>query len=244
LTRETRLPLIEICVEGIDGLLAAQAAGANRVELCASLIEGGITPSLGTVRAALDQATVPFHVMVRPRGGDFLYSDTEHASMLADVAALRGLGLNADGTIDEARMSELTQAAGSLNVTCHRAFDMTRDPAEALEALIRSKVGRVLTSGQRDTAVEGMSLLADLVRLAGDRIVILGCGGLDLGNIAEVRRRTGLSEMHFAALKDVPSAMHYRNPHVGMGGSDLDREYRNTLTDTDLVAATIAAAKA
>jgi copper homeostasis protein len=252
LTKQPRLPLIEICVEGIDGLLAAQAAGADRVELCASLVEGGITPSLGTVRAALDQATVPFHVMVRPRGGDFLYSDTEYRSMLADVAALRDLGvpgvvfgcLKADGTIDEERMNELTKAAGPLNVTCHRAFDMTRDPAEALEALIRCKVGRVLTSGQRDTAIEGISLLADLVRQAGDRIVVLGCGGLDLGNIAEVRKRTGLSEMHFAALKEVPSAMDYRNPDVGMGGSDLDREYLNTLTDTDLVAVTIAAAKA
>ncbi|RWC48171.1 MAG: copper homeostasis protein CutC [Mesorhizobium sp.] len=252
LTTKPRLPLIEICVEGIDGLVAAQAAGADRIELCASLIEGGITPSFGTVRAALDQASVPFHVMVRPRGGDFLYSETEYASMLADVSALRGLGvpgvvfgcLNADGTIDEGRMSELTQAAGPLNVTCHRAFDMTRDPAEALEALIRCKVGRVLTSGQRDTAIEGLPLLTDLVRQAGDRIVILGCGGLDLHNIAEVRGKTGLAEMHFAALKDMPSAMDYRNPHVGMGGSDLDREYRNTLTDTPLVAATIAAAKA
>ena len=252
MTKQPRPPLIEICVEGIDGLLAAQVAGADRVELCASLVEGGITPSLGTVRAALDQAIVPFHVMVRPRGGDFLYSDAEYRSMLADVAALRDLGvpgvvfgcLNADGTIDERRMSELTKAAGSLNVTCHRAFDMTRDPAEALEALIRCKVGRVLTSGQRDTAIEGISLLADLVRQAGDRIVILGCGRLDLGNIAKVRRKTGLAEMHFAALKQVPSAMHYRNPQVGMGGSELDREYRNTLTDTDLVAATIAAAKA
>ncbi|MER9326464.1 copper homeostasis protein CutC [Mesorhizobium sp. M0488] len=252
MTRETSLPLIEICVEGIDGLLAAQAAGADRVELCASLVEGGITPSLGTVRAALEQATVPFHVMVRPRGGDFLYSETEYRSMLADVVALRGLGvpgvvfgcLNADGTIDEQRMRELTEAAGPLNVTCHRAFDMTRDPAEALEALIRCKVGRVLTSGQRDSAVEGLPLLADLVRQAGDRIVILGCGGLDLGNIAQVRKTTGLAEMHFAALKDVPSAMRYRNPKVGMGGSDLDREYRNILTDTPLVAATIAAAKA
>ncbi|MCA0013064.1 copper homeostasis protein CutC [Mesorhizobium sp. B292B1B] len=252
MTEEVRPPLIEICVEGIDGLLAAQAGGADRVELCASLVEGGITPSLGTVRAALDQAIVPFHVMVRPRGGDFLYSETEYRSMLADVAALRDLGvsgvvfgcLTAQGTIDERRMSELTEAAGGLNVTCHRAFDMTRDPAEALEALIRCKVGRVLTSGQRDTAMEGLSLLADLVRQGGDRIVILGCGGLDLGNIAEVRQRTGLSEMHFAALKEVPSAMRYRNPKVGMGGSDLDREYRNTLTDTPLVAATIAAAKA
>ena len=252
MTAETRPPLIEICVEGIDGLLAAQAAGADRVELCASLVEGGITPSLGTVRAALDQATVPFHVMVRPRGGDFLYSETEYRSMLADVAALRDLGvpgvvfgcLNADGTIDEKRMGELTQAAGSLNVTCHRAFDMTRDPAEALEALIRGKVGRVLTSGQRDTAVEGAGLLADLVREAGDRIIILGCGALDPENIAGVLGKTGLTEMHFAALKDVPSDMGYRNPDVGMGGTDLDREYRTTVTDGALVAATIAAARA
>lgn len=247
-----RPPLIEICVEGIDGLLAAQAAGADRVELCASLVEGGITPSLGTVRAALELATIPFHVIVRPRGGDFLYSDAEYGSMLADVRALGELGvagvvvgcLNADGTIDEKRMSELVQAAGPLNVTCHRAFDMTRDPAEALEALIRCKVGRVLTSGQRDTALEGAELLADLVRQAGERIVILGCGALGPGNIAEVLARTGLVEMHFAALKDVPSAMRYRNAGIGMGGADLDREYRTTVTDGALVAATIAAVRA
>jgi len=247
-----RLPLIEICVEGIDGLLAAQAAGADRVELCASLVEGGITPSLGTVRAALDLATIPFHVIVRPRGGDFLYGEAEYRSMLADVSALRDLGvagvvvgcLNADGTIDEERMGELVRAAGPLNVTCHRAFDMTRDPAEALEALIRCKVGRVLTSGQRDTALEGAALLADLVRQAGNRIIILGCGALDPENIAEVLEKTGLSEMHFAALTDVPSAMAYRNPDVGMGGTDLDREYRTTVTDQALVAATIAAARA
>ncbi|UVK36532.1 copper homeostasis protein CutC [Mesorhizobium sp. AR10] len=252
MTQAFRLPLIEICVEGIDGLLAAQAAGADRVELCASLVEGGITPSLGTVRAALELATIPFHVIVRPRGGDFLYGEAEYRSMLADVSAFRDLGvagvvvgcLNADGSIDEGRMIELVRAAGSLNVTCHRAFDMTRDPAEAIEALIRCKVGRVLTSGQRDTALEGTDLLADLVRQAGSRIIILGCGALDPENIAEVRRKTGLTEMHFAALKDVPSAMRYRNPDVGMGGTDLDREYRTTVTDAGLVAATIAAAKA
>ncbi|MER9962133.1 copper homeostasis protein CutC [Mesorhizobium sp. M0045] len=250
-TERPRLPLIEICVEGIDGLLAAQAAGADRVELCASLIEGGITPSFGTVRTALELATIPFHVIVRPRGGDFLYSEAEYRSMLADVGALADTGvagvvigcLNADGTIDEQRMSQLVKAAGSLNVTCHRAFDMTRDPTEALETLIRCKVGRVLTSGQRDTALEGADLLADLVRQAGDRIIILGCGGLDPENIGKVRRKTGLSEMHFAALKNVPSAMCYRNPRVGMGGTDLDREYRNTVTDGAMVAATIAAVR-
>ena len=245
------LPLIEICVEGIDSLIAAQEAGADRVELCASLVEGGITPSLGTVRVALERATVPFHVIVRPRGGDFLYSDAEYRSMLADVDALRELGvagvvvgcLMADGTIDEPRMAELVELAGPLNVTCHRAFDMTRDPAEALEALIRCKVGRVLTSGQRDTAVEGAELLAKLVEQAGERIVIMGCGALDATNIADLRRRTRLSEMHFASLKDVPSGMVYRNPNVGMGGHDLDREYRNTITDGTAVAETIRAAR-
>ena len=245
-------PLIEICVEGIDGLLAAQAAGADRVELCASLVEGGITPSLGTVRTALELATIPFHVIVRPRGGDFLYSEAEYRSMLADVAALRTAGvagvvvgcLTADGAIDEERMAALVEAAGPLNVTCHRAFDMTRDPFEALEALVRCGVGRVLTSGQRDTAIEGVDLLAALVGKAQGRIVILGCGALAPDTIGDVRRKTGLTEMHFAALKDVPSAMRYRNPKVGMGGTDLDREYRNTVTDERLVAATIAAARA
>lgn len=246
-----RLPLIEVCVEGIDGLIAAQAAGADRVELCASLLEGGITPSLGTVRAALEIATVPFHVMVRPRGGDFLYSEAEYASMLTDVDVLRDLGvagvvfgcLTAEGTIDEPRMAELTRRAGPLGVTCHRAFDMTRDPFEALEALVRCQVGRVLTSGQRDTAAEGQALLAELVRRAEGRIVILGCGGLDAKNIAAIRAATGLAEMHFAALKDLPSGMRFRNPHVGMGGTELDREYRLTVTDPEAVAATIAAAR-
>jgi copper homeostasis protein len=247
-----KLPVIEICVEDIDGLLAAERAGADRVELCASLVEGGITPSLGTARLGLELAKIPFHVIVRPRGGDFLYSDDEYRSMLADVAALRELGvagvvvgcLTADGAIDEVRMAALVEAAGPLAVTCHRAFDMTRDAAEALEALVRCKVGRVLTSGQRDTAIEGADLLAALVRQAGGRIIIMGCGALDADNIGAVRAKTGLTEMHFASLRHEASAMRYRNPNVGMGGDDLDREYRNTFTDEALVAATIAAARA
>lgn len=248
----SHIPLIEICVEGIDGLMAAQRAGADRAELCASLLEGGITPSMGTVRHALEVATIPFHVIVRPRGGDFLYSDAEFRSMVLDVEACRELGvagvvigcLSADGTIDDGRMAALVGAAGKLNVTCHRAFDMTRDPAEALEALIRSGVGRVLTSGQRDTAEEGADLLAALVRQAADRIIIMGCGGLRPDNIATIRQRTGLTELHFAAPREVPSAMTYRNPSVGMGGTDIDREYLNTITDGRLVAATIAAVRA
>lgn len=243
---------IEICVEGIDGLVAAQQAGADRVELCASLLEGGLTPSLGVIREALRIATIPFHVIVRPRGGDFLYSDLEFRSMLEDVGALRDIGvagvvigcLTPDGQIDEVRTKALVDAARPMKVTCHRAFDMTRDYREALEALIRTGVDRVLTSGQRDTALEGRDILKDTTAIADGRIIIMACGALDASNIAQVRTATGVDEMHFAALKTLKSSMDFRNPHVGMGGTALEREYEITLTDMDAVRTTIAAARA
>lgn len=243
-------PLIEICVEGIDGLLAAENGGADRVELCASLVEGGITPSLGTVRQALRLATVPFFTIIRPRGGDFLYSSAEFDSMLDDVTALRDLGapgivvgcLTADGRIDEARMVALVASAGAMKVTCHRAFDMAADPAAALEALVRCGVHRVLTSGQSDTALEGAALLRRLVAQAGDRIVVMGCGRLDAANIASVVRMTGLKELHFSAPARAPSAMAYRNAKVRMGAAP-DREYYLTVTDPEAVRAAVAAAR-
>ncbi len=245
-------PPIEICVEGIDGLAAAQAAGADRVELCASLVEGGITPSLGVIRQALAIATLPVHVIVRPRGGDFLYSAREYRTMLEDVRACRALGvagvvfgcLGADGRIDEARMAELTAAARPLAVTCHRAFDMTRDPEEAVEALVRCGVDRVLTSGQRASALEGLAGLKRTVAAARGRLAVMACGGLDETNIAEVLARSGADELHFAALVTGPSGMTFRNPHVGMGGTAPAREFELTLTDAEAVRRTIAAARA
>lgn len=242
---------IEICVENTDGLIAAQNAGADRVELCASLLEGGLTPSMGMVREALRVATIPFFVMVRPRGGDFLYSDVEFASMLEDVVAFREMGiqgivagcLNPDGTIDEARMKALVDAARPMKVTCHRAFDMTRDHVEAIETLVRAGVDRVLTSGRHDTAMEGLTVLAETVEAARGRIVIMGCGALDANNIAEVLDRTKVDEVHFASLRDEPSGMRFRNPAIGMGGTDLEREYTNTVTSEEAVRATISAAR-
>jgi copper homeostasis protein len=242
---------IEICVEGIDGLVAAQNAGADRVELCASLIEGGLTPSLGTIREALRVATIPFHVIIRPRGGDFLYSEREFDSMLADVRALRTTGvagvvfgcLTADGAIDEPRMRALVEAARPMAVTCHRAFDMTRDFRAAVEALVRCGVDRVLTSGQRDTALEGIDILAETVALAAGRLKVMACGALDAHNIADVAVKTGADELHFAALETVKSPMRFRNEHVGMGGTAIEREFELTLTDEDAVRATIAAAR-
>ena len=244
--------LFEICVEGVDGAVAAQEGGGDRVELCASLLEGGLTPSFGTIRAALKLCYIPIHVILRPRGGDFLYSDAEFASMLDDareIARMNAAGivigcLTEDGRIDEVRMKALIAAAQPLSVTCHRAFDMTRDPEEALEALIRCGVHRVLTSGQRSTAVEAIPLLKKLNSQAAGRIIIMACGDLAPENIAQVVRETDGSEFHFAALKTEPSGMQYRNPTVGMGGTELDREYTNTVSDPARIRATIAAARA
>ena len=243
---------IEICVEGIDGLVAAQTAGADRAELCASLLEGGLTPSLGVVRESLRVGTIPFHVIIRPRGGDFLYSELEFSSMVEDIKAMRGLGvagvvvgcLTPDGRIDIERTRTLVEAARPMTVTCHRAFDMTADYRAAIEALVEAGVDRVLTSGQRDTAIEGAGILCDTMNVAAGRIVVMACGALDADNIAQVRSTTGVDEMHFAAPRTIKSGMTFRNPHVGMGGTAIEREYEITLTDVDAVRATIAAARA
>ena len=247
----TARKIIEVCVEGLDGLVAAQDGGADRVELCASLLEGGITPSIGTVRVAVTIARIPFFVMVRPRGGDFLYSDLEYRSMLEDVAAFRSLGvagvvfgcLTPEGRIDVGRMTQLTEAARPLGVTCHRAFDMTRDAAEAIEDLVRCGVDRVLTSGHRETALDGLDRLTDIVEAAAGRISVMACGGLDAGNIAAVRDRADPPELHFAALVTRPGGMVFRNPLIGMGTTDKGREYALTLTAPAAGAATIAAAR-
>jgi copper homeostasis protein len=244
--------LFEICVEGVDGAVAGEQGGGDRIELCASLVEGGITPSPGTVRATVGAVRVPVMVMVRPRGGDFLYSPLEHASMRDDIIALRDSGaagivfgcLTADGRIDEARTRELVAAARPLSVTVHRAFDMTGDPAAALEALIRCGVDRVLTSGQAADGIDGIPVLKQLVAQAAGRIVVLGCGALRPDTIGRVARETGLSEMHFSARSWTPSAMHFRNSRLTMGGAAAEREYQSLTTDVDLVRATIAAARA
>ncbi len=248
--------LIEVCVEGVDGALAAERGGADRVELCAGLLEGGLTPSIGTIREAVARLGIPVHVIVRPRGGDFLYSEAEFMAMLHDVAAIRAEGaagvvigcLRPDGTIDEARATALVaaamvNAARPLAVTFHRAFDMTPDPLAALDALVRCGIGRVLTSGQCPTAQDGLALLRRLVAHAAGRIVVMGCGALRPDTIAAVAR-AGLPELHFSAPRQEDSPMVFRNPMLAMGGEAAEREYLRTLTDAELVRATIAAARA
>ncbi len=241
----------EVCVEGIDGAIAAEQGGADRAELCASLIEGGLTPGLGTIRATLARVGLPLHVMVRPRGGDFLYTDTEFAGMREDVMAIRDTGvaaivfgcLTADGDIDAARTADLVRLARPLSVTVHRAFDMVRNADAALDTLIACGVDRVLTSGLQPSALEGAAMLRRLHARAGGRIVVLGCGRLRPETVAEAVAQTGLTEYHFSAPRQIPSRMVYRNPAIAMGGDDPEREYRIGVTDPDAVRATIAAAR-
>ena len=244
-------PLLEVSIEGVDGLLVAQDNGADRVELCASVLEGGITPSIGMVGEALRRARIPVFVIVRPRGGDFLYSETEFESMRQDVTALKSLGvpgivtgcLTAGGEVDEERTAELLCLARPMSFTFHRAFDMVCDPLRALEVLIRQGVDRVLTSGQRANAMEGLANLKQFGKAANGRIIVMPCGGLRAGNIGQVCRETGLWELHFAAHKMEPSAMTFRNPKVAMGGTSLDHEYLKTVTDPTTVRTTVEAAR-
>ena len=231
---------IEICVESVDGVLAATAAGADRAELCADLTEGGITPSAGTMRAARDGApTLGLMVMIRPRGGDFLYSDVELDVMRRDLDVAKDCGadgvvfglLEPDGRVDQDRTARLVEQSRPLSVTFHRAFDMTPDPRQALEDLVQVGVDRVLTSGQQDCAADGVALLKELVDQAADRIGILPGGGLVDSQLREVLEKTGAREIHFAALVTQDSPMRFRNPNLGMGAGTIPGEYERKITD-------------
>jgi copper homeostasis protein len=239
----------EICVDSLDAALAAQAGGGDRVELCADLLEGGTTPSAGTVQLAIEALRIPVNVIIRPRGGDFCYSAAEFEVMRRDIEMAKAWGangvvigiLNPDGTIDVERTRALVEAARPLSVTFHRAFDVTCDPFEALETLIGLGVNRVLTSGQEPSVLEGLDLIAALVKRAGDRIIVMPGAGITERNIAKIAAGCGAPEYHFAALGPAEGRMAYRNPRVFMGGELRPPEYTLSVTDTAAVHAVIGA---
>lgn len=231
---------IEICANSVESAVKAQEGGAYRVELCAGIPEGGTTPSFGDIRAArilLDETKL--HIIIRPRGGDFLYSPLEQEIMMHDIHAAGTLGadgvvfgcLTAEGEIDVPLMKKLMMSAGRMSVTFHRAFDMCAHPKKALEQLIDLGVDRILTSGQEATAEQGIPLLKELVAQANGRIIIMPGCGVNAGNIRKIADETGASEFHFSGRSSVESGMIYRNPHVSMGGTVKIDEYRNEVTD-------------
>jgi copper homeostasis protein len=230
--------LYEICVDSVAGVAAAKAAGADRVELCADLLEGGITPSRGMIRRARAVPGIRLHVIIRPRGGDFLFDADEFAVMEADVEAAKEEGadgvviglLREDATIDEVRTRRLIERARPLSVTFHRAFDMAADPFAALDTLIALGVDRALTSGQEETALEGLPLLRELIERAGERIVIMPGGGITARNVGRIVSEIEPREIHFAALEPVDSDMRNRRSHVFMGGTLRPPEYERAVT--------------
>lgn len=242
----------EVCANSVESCLAAQAGGADRVELCAGIPEGGTTPSYGEISMARELLkTTRLHVIIRPRGGDFLYSPIEVKTMLKDIEMARQLGadgvvfgcLTAEGEIDIPVMQELMKASQGLSVTFHRAFDVCRHPQKALEQIIELGCNRILTSGQQPTAEQGIPLLKELQEQAAGRIILLAGCGVNEKNISRIASETGIREFHFSARKTVKSGMIYKNESVSMGGTVHIDEYERNVTAAQRVMDTIQAVK-
>jgi len=234
---------IEIAVFSIEAAIAAYHAGAQRIELCTAPAEGGLTPSAATMRLARKYVKIPIHVMIRPREGDFCYTDREFETMLLDTAAAKMAGmegivagiLNPDGTVDEKRTSILVDAAAPMNVTFHRAFDMAVDLPEALESIIYAGCTRILTSGGQQTAPEGMEMITQLIKQAGDRIIIMPGSGVNSGNIKQIADATGATEIHLSARRFKQGEMIYKKPNVTMGGTVTIPDYNLLLPDERMI---------
>ena len=231
--------LVEAAVESVAGAIVAERAGAQRIELCANLTDGGTTPSGGTIAAAVARVKAPVFVMIRPRGGDFLYTSVELDVMTRDIATARSLGahgivlgvLTRDGTVDVERTRALVEAARPLPVTFHRAFDLTIDLGEALESVIACGIARVLTSGGAPRAADGIERLAALVRRGGARITVMPGGGISATNAVTIIQKSGSREIHVGGTIPVASEMRFRRPEVSFARPPMPDEYTLTIAD-------------
>lgn len=223
----------EVVVYNIESALNAQRGGADRVELCDNPGGGGTTPSFGTIQVLRKELDISLFVMIRPREGDFCYSDLEFEAMQKDIERSKELGadgvvfgiLTKEGTIDVERCRELVALAQPLQVTCHRAFDMTKEPYAALEDCIEAGFDRILTSGQQAQAHDGITLIAELVKKAGDRISIMAGCGVNEDTVEDIISQTKVNEIHLAAGESRPSLMEYKNVQIAGMGSTRGKEY-------------------
>lgn len=239
---KTPKTILEICAADIDSVYAAAKGGADRVELCCALGEGGLTPSAGMIEEALSVDGILVNVLIRPRSGDFLYSETELRTMIRDITICRELGVNGvvfgaltqDGDVDTEACRRMAEAAGGLHKTFHRAFDMLHDPHRAVKEIINLGFDRILTSGQAATAMEGAELIHGLQEEYPE-LTFIAAGGVTPDNAAEIVARTGVREIHASAKATIGSSMIYRRAGVSMGNSNIDEFSRNT-TSVGLVA--------
>jgi copper homeostasis protein len=234
---------LEICVDSVQSAVDAQEAGASRVELCDNLLEGGTTPGFGTIKSARENLDIDLNVLIRPRGGDFLYTGLEFDIIRRDLEICGECGadgivtgiLMAGGTIDAERTARLVELAHPMSVTFHRAFDMCSDPLKALEEIISSGAARLLTSGQKNIAMEGLDLLKELVIKAGNRIIVMPGSGINEENIEAIARFTGAWEFHLSARKTVESKMVFRKEGITMGNAPGYNEFTRKVADPDKI---------
>ncbi|MBO0911923.1 MAG: copper homeostasis protein CutC [Acidobacteria bacterium] len=228
--------LLEICADSVESALAAEQGGAHRVELCGSLLEGGITPSSGLISTVRSKIGIELYVMIRPRGGDFCYRAGEFETMEQDVRTAKKLGANGivfgileeDGNLDVPRTRRLIELARPLKTTFHRAFDMSRDLGKSLEDVIASGADRVLTSGGEQKVEDGITAIAKLVLGAKQRIAVMAGGGITESNVHRIVEATGVREIHAGARVHLPSPMRHRNEKVSMGTAK-GREYQRVM---------------
>lgn len=232
-----------MCVDSVLSAVNAEKGGATRLELCGSLVDGGTTPSLGMLRVVKERVNVPVFVMVRPRGGDFLYTEDEFMVMKEDVKIFKDGGadgfvfgiLTSDGSIDKERVAQLMSLCRPLPVTFHRAFDMVKDYEESLKTLISLGVDRLLTSGCESTALEGVPTIKRLVELSKKRIAIMAGGGITERNLERILVGTGVQEFHCSARVSQDSSMTFRNTRINMGASYGPPEYCVKIADRERV---------
>jgi copper homeostasis protein len=241
--------LVEVCVDSLDSALAAERGGAQRVELCSGLVEGGVTPSAGLIATIRQRISIALHVMIRPRAGDFCYTPDEFSVMQRDVLMAKQLGadgsvfgiLDLDGNVDVHKTRQLVELARPLKTTYHRAFDTSADLRRSLEQVIETGADRILTSGGKPTAVEGAESLRNLVELANGRVIVMACGGIDADNLRAVIEKTGVREVHVGLRTPIVSPMRYRNENIAMG-TVRGSEYQRFIVQEDRVARLLRAA--
>lgn len=245
---------LEICVDSVESAIAAERGGAQRVELCSGLSEGGITPSLGLVRVVRAAIGIGIYVMIRPRGGDFYYSGDEFAVMRDDIASAAEAGANGvvlglltrDGEVDvdrtrllveEARMASMPRpdaGSGAMEVTFHRAIDMARSLEDSLDAVIEAGAHRVLTSGGAQNAVLGSKRVSGLVSRAAGRIGVMVCGNVRPENVRQIAETTAARQFHAALRRPVASPVTYRNAALSLGDAGSDEYTRNVVISEDV----------
>jgi copper homeostasis protein len=242
---------LEICVDSISSALNAQTAGADRIELCDNLSEGGTTPGYGMITSARSNLSLTIHVLIRPRGGDFLYSDLEYDIMRRDIDLCGENGIDGivtgillpGGDIDIERTARLFEFAYPMNATFHRAFDRCRDPVRGLEDVITTGASRLLTSGHHNKAQDGLELIRQLIIQAEGRLIVMPGGGIDETNAAQIVRATGAKELHLTARTEIDSEMIFRRQGISMGSQAGIPEFTRKVADAEKIKKIIEAVK-